>query len=50
VGSLFFSRLAAGQGDWGSALATALLLCAGLTALALVLALVDLRSRHTEAA
>ncbi len=49
VGSLFFSRLAATKGDWGSALATALLLCSGLTVLALVLALIDLRSRHQEA-
>lgn len=48
VGSLFFSRLGAGHGDWGSALATALLLCIGLTALALLLALADVRERRHD--
>jgi EmrB/QacA subfamily drug resistance transporter len=46
IGTLFFSRLAAGHGNWGNALADALLLCIGLTCLALVLAFIDLRSRH----
>jgi EmrB/QacA subfamily drug resistance transporter len=49
VGSLFFSRLGAGHGDWNTALADALWLCTGLTALALVLALIDLRQRHAAA-
>jgi EmrB/QacA subfamily drug resistance transporter len=48
VGALFFSRLSAGRGDWGGALAAALLLCIGLTCLALVLGLADLRSRHNH--
>jgi EmrB/QacA subfamily drug resistance transporter len=47
VGSLFFSRLSAGPGDWNVALVDALTLCAGLTFLALILGLVDLRRRRT---
>jgi hypothetical protein len=37
--------LAAGHGNWNAALADALLLCVGLAALALVLGVIDLRSR-----
>jgi EmrB/QacA subfamily drug resistance transporter len=49
VGTLFFSRLSATRGDWGTALADALLLSSALSLLALVMALVDLRSRHARA-
>jgi MFS family permease len=49
VGSLFFSRLSATKGDWGAALADALLLSSALSLVALVMALIDLRSRHERA-
>ncbi|MFI7576058.1 MFS transporter [Micromonospora sp. NPDC049497] len=41
VGSVFFSSLAAGAGDWSAAFRHSLLLAAGIIALALVAALVD---------
>jgi EmrB/QacA subfamily drug resistance transporter len=43
VGSLFFNRLATSHGDWQRAIASALRLCDVLIALALVVALADLR-------
>ena len=48
VGSLFFNRLASSHGDWQQAIASALRLCDVVVALALVVALVDLRwgARH----
>jgi EmrB/QacA subfamily drug resistance transporter len=44
VGSLMFSQLAASHGDWGHATTAALRLCVVVVALALVVALIDLRS------
>ena len=43
VGSLFFNRLANSSGDWHQAVTAALRLCDVLVALALVVALADLR-------
>jgi EmrB/QacA subfamily drug resistance transporter len=43
VGSLFFNRLASSHGDWQQAIGSALRLCDVLVALALVVALTDLR-------
>ena len=43
VGSLFFNRLATSHGDWQQAISGALRLCDVLVALALVVALADLR-------
>jgi len=43
VGSLFFHRLSTSRGDWGSAVDVGLYLCAGFVAVALVLALLDIR-------
>ena len=50
VGSLFFNRLAGSHGDWQQAISGALRLCDVLVALALVVALADLRwgARHQE--
>ncbi len=45
IGALFFARLSATHGDWNASLADALLLSAGVTFLALVVAVVDLRRR-----
>ena len=53
VGSLFFNRLAAGQGDWGSAFRGALWLTVGFVVVALVAALADVltaRRRPSDAA
>jgi MFS family permease len=44
VGSLLFSQLASSHGDWGHATTAALRLCVVVVTLALVVALVDLRS------
>jgi EmrB/QacA subfamily drug resistance transporter len=48
IGALFFSRLSATHGDWNASVADALLLSAGVTFLALVVAVVDLRRRHAQ--
>ena len=44
VGSLLFSQLASSRGDWGAATSVALRLCVVVVALALVVAVVDLRT------
>jgi hypothetical protein len=43
VGSLFFNRLASSRGDWEQAVTAALRLCDVIVAVALVVALLDLR-------
>jgi MFS family permease len=43
VGSLFFNRLASSQGDWSQAVTAALRLCDVIVAVALLVALLDLR-------
>ncbi|MBU2665431.1 MFS transporter [Actinoplanes bogorensis] len=48
VGSYFFNRLAAGQGDWGGAFRGALWLTVGFVAVALVAALADVLSGRRE--
>ncbi|GAB6898673.1 MFS transporter [Kineosporia succinea] len=51
VGALFFARLDGTRGDWNASLSDALLLCAAVTFLALVVAVTDLRRRaHRTAA
>ncbi|RKN40686.1 MFS transporter [Micromonospora endolithica] len=46
VGSVFFSSLAANDGDWSAAFRHSLLLAAGIIALALIAALVDVLHHH----
>ena len=47
VGSLFFNRLVSSHGDWQQAIVSALRLCDVIVALALVVALADLRVGQT---
>ncbi|MET7880131.1 MFS transporter [Micromonospora profundi] len=49
VGSMFFSSLAGSRGNWTTAFETSLLLAAGIIALALVAALIDIFRSHNHA-
>jgi len=49
VGSMFFSSLASSRGNWTTAFETSLLLAAGIIALALVAALIDIFRSHNHA-
>jgi EmrB/QacA subfamily drug resistance transporter len=50
VGSLFFSSLAASNGDWALAFRHGLVLCAGLIGLALIAAAIDVLAGHRRSA
>ena len=49
VGSVFFNRLASSRGDWEEAVTAALRLCDVIVAVALVVALLDLRYGERKA-